>query len=180
MGTATSKYSLSLVLLLGLTACGDVVPSKDRWATGVQPSKFAYTTDALSDENFFCADEPNVLENYDDDLKETGRYTVCTARASAYQVRVHGHTYDSDSVCVFPARYVDRTHIVASLDSHGYPLVACASIAASASGLIYQFDNVSFNYAFIVEEAYKDQMQMCLFSQNPSMCPERYSKGKFR
>jgi hypothetical protein len=176
-----SKFILIAGALLVASGCGRIDPPNGLYAPSLESGTFSYTV-GNSDANFSCPTQPNVLEEYDDDLRDTGKFTVCSSRTSAFSIRVHGRTKSSDSICVFPAQYIDQTRIVAKVDSRGYPIVTCASasdIPAGGTGLVFEFANTNFNAVFIVERPYRDQMQMCLFSNNPYACPE-YSYGKFR
>jgi hypothetical protein len=176
-----TKFIVAALSLLAVTGCGEINHPNGLYVGDTEARTFAYSI-GQSDANFDCPTSPNVLEEYDDDLRETGTFSVCTAKTSAFRIRVHGKTKSNDSICVFPAQYIDRTRILAKPDSRGYPMSACASadsIPAGSSGLIFEFANTNFNAVFIVEAQDRDQMQMCLFSNNPFGCPE-YSYGKFR
>lgn len=168
------------VALLLVTGCGPLMPGDRYVATG--PARTFALSSGTSDANFSCPTAPNVLEEYDDDLLDTGKFSVCTSRSTIYTVRIHGQTKSGNEICVFPAQYIDSNHLISKLDSRGYPMVTCAStesIAAGTTGIVMNFENTNFNAAFIVERQYRDAMQMCLFSSSPHSCPE-YSYGKFR
>lgn len=175
-----------LVILLAAaaalsSACGNLVP-RERKASPAEyqglGSVSTITTPGLSSDAFSCAEQPNVLPDYDETFDGARRYTVCRSRNNQTDIQVHGQTAGSKSICVFPAQEINSTHIYAKPDLVTGGLVHhCAEI--TENGVIASFPNVNFNAAFIVEGEDFQQMQACLVVGNYWGCPN-YSYGKFR
>jgi hypothetical protein len=191
----TKLLSPKITALCGLialtaTSCGNYVGSTSvsriSTSSGVH---YGATADlsalsgggTTSDGNYTCPNTANVLSNSDSSYTTSaGRYTVCSQTSNLANIKVHGTTMGSNTICVFPIQQVDSSHVYFKPDlSTGLPYASCATITSSSSGLEFIFAGMSFNAVFIVDDIYKNQMQSCLANANPGACPV-YSYGQFR
>lgn len=139
--------------------------------------------------NYTCPNSPNALPNSDSSAySSAGKYSVCWQSSDISKIAVHGTTQGSNGICVFPIQYIDSSHVYFKPDvTTGLPYNSCATIGASSSttnssvgsALEFAFSGMSYNAVFIVDDADKYAMQMCLSNGSSGGCPV-YSYGKFR
>ena len=138
------------------------------------------SNDPYSDENYNCPTSPNVVPDYDYLFDGSGQYRVCKKKDSDSDILIHGRTSLSNSICIFPAHFVDVTTVYTRPDpmAPALPWFKCFQIAEA--GIFASFPNTSFNAVFIVERGAEYQMRDCLKNGgNYYTCPS-YSFGKFR
>src|SRR5262249_30566162 len=125
-----------------------------------------------------CPQSANVIPDYDTNLNGTDLFTVCTSKQNNYDLLIHGTTESSPTICIYPATYADATHIYYKPDVQtGGPLVTC--VAAQSGGDKVSFNGINYNYVFIVEQPYEDQMTTCLTTMSYEQCPH-FSAGQIR
>ncbi|OFZ21749.1 MAG: hypothetical protein A2X94_15795 [Bdellovibrionales bacterium GWB1_55_8] len=163
-----------------LSACGNLsVPSVKKVPAGSYVTGPLVSADSpTTDDGFTCPSKPNVVPDYDWSFDDSGQYTVCQKRESRADIKIHGTTSDSNTICIFPVQYVDDEHIYTKPDlTTGAPLAQCIQI--SPAGVFANFPDINFNAVFIVEKPYLAQMKTCLAAGNYYGCPA-YSYGVFR
>jgi hypothetical protein len=160
---------------IALTGCGrhDVmrVPQLDGYA-------YTGTPTSGTNSDYRCVNEPNVLPDYDWDLDGSGRYTVCPSTKAFSDILIHGSTSYGNEICVFPAQYIDDSHIYTKPTLSGTgPISAC--VQGTPNGAYASFQGVNYNAVFIVEKRDYQQMMECLIQRNYYFCPS-FSFGTFR
>jgi hypothetical protein len=174
--------SLWALLAVTATACGSFNEQRAKAPDGVYGSSTQLSQDPVPDaeRNFRCPDSPNAKPDYDRDFDGSGFYRVCPSLVSPYDVLIRGKTHSSDTICVWPAEYINQGTVYLKPDRPGgTPQVSCYNIHDNPNGVLASFLATRYNSVFVVEGQYKDQMAACLPGGNYFLCPP-YSFGKFR
>lgn len=138
----------------------------------------ATNSGAGSEDDYACPSTSNIEPDYDRWLDGSMTFTACKHLDSAFKILIHGKTRASDTICVYPAQYIDQRNVYLKPDLSGTgPLHQCMQI--SAAGVFVDFDRVNYNAVFIVEKSDESQMTNCLAGGNYALCPI-YSFGRFR
>ncbi|MCM2278276.1 MAG: hypothetical protein NDJ89_09390 [Oligoflexia bacterium] len=136
----------------------------------------AFESESASE--YACPSVSNVNPDYDRMLDGSGYFTVCPSNQDSSKLLIHGQTAESERICIFPAQYIDSRHIYWKPElAGGLPWTECA--LPTEQGAFAQFPGVNYNAVFIVEERFRDQMQLCLSNGDYYGCPA-YSFGRFR
>ncbi len=178
----------SLTLIVGLTGCGNIGPSGGRRAPEDAYSR-GLTTQGFADPQSYgataCQDRPyNVKPRSSSSYNGSGNYTACAIDGQSASVELHGETTSSDTICVFPGQYYapdqynDYPRVVWKVDQNGFPMYKCQSIS-NAGGSLFTFNLTNYDFVYVVELPWKDQMRTCLLQGNEYLCPN-YASGRFR
>lgn len=168
-----------LILGASVSGCANRLLSDDPYGAGNLSVSQDLSAPGNADlSQFQCPSNPNVLPEYDQHLDGTGQYTACASTASTADLLLHGQTVSSTAICVYPAQYVDATHIFTKPDpSTGAPIYSCQEI--SPDGVKVSFPSVNYNMVFVVEQPNRQAMSNCLITHDYTSCPV-YSYGRFR
>lgn len=134
-----------------------------------------------------CAGTQNVTpRNYLD--YNSGQFQICPNPQSQSDVLVVGNE-GTDQVCVFPAQVLNSgsgTQAIAwkpDPNAGGAPWYICEAPPPANSGLVFTFQGVSWNAAYVVSGRNVQAMQGCLiFGAGSQFCAQfpQYSYGTFR
>jgi len=121
-------------------------------------------------------------------LDGSGFYEVCTHNENANDIMIHGETYFSDQICVFPAEVIDSTGQIFLKQDIAHNSILYKCVRAEDGGAPVRFDFTNYNAFFIVEQPNFNQMLSCLTAPggpNYYACPNTsgsgyYSYGRFR
>jgi hypothetical protein len=179
MGKSTTVAKLFLMLLPVLTtACGQISmhgQSRPRVAD-VSSLRTLYSPE--TDISGTCRYEDVIVPDHDTWLDGSGYYSICPSSSNLTSVTIFGEAPEARQYCVFPAQVVDGGTIYPRMDRAGAPLVMCSNKAEG--GQVFEFDQTTFNAAFIVPYHDRIQMQACLATGNYHQCPKSFSYGQFR
>ncbi len=179
MGNTTKLAKLFLMLLPVLTtACGQISmhgQSRPR-VTDVSSLRTLYSPE--TDTSGTCRHEEVIVPDNDTWLDGSGYYSVCPSSTKQTSVTIFGEAPEARQYCVFPAQVVDGGAIYPILDRTGIPMIMCSN--KSDGGQVFEFDQATFNAAFIVPYQGRLQMQACLGTGNYHQCPKSFSYGQFR
>jgi hypothetical protein len=133
-----------------------------------------------------ASDQYNVVPNYNYNNNGTGYFQVCVDSSSTSDVLVNGKgsALPNDAICVFPVESTNTGTATEQTDwipgPNGVPLAQCMTAGGLSANTVFNFAGVTWNAAFIVDATQQQQMIECLYYDDPSMCPQQYSYGKFR
>ena len=187
-----NKYFVILIpaVVLVLSGCGNVAKAR-LWsskvsnvgspATAADGNGTITGTGIVTQTDYICPGTQNILPDWDIWFDGSNRFSACTNQKTYSSILIRGRLASGTSICVFPAQYVDATHIytkpVASGATQGLPEFICKPMADA--GVIFDYTGITYNYLFIVAEADSNSMQGCLKLGSYYSCPS-YSYGKFR
>jgi hypothetical protein len=170
---------LALALTISLSSCGMGYrpPYKLRLQSMELVGAGPLDTDNR-DPNYYCGSKANVEPDWEWSLDGAGYYTICPSKTVYSNILVHGQTSLTNTICIFPAEYIDDRNIFTKPDLQtGGPMHKC--VTATDRGVYTAFAGVRYNAAFIVESPHVEQMYACLVQRDSVTCP-RYSFGIFR
>lgn len=188
----TGDFRKSKIILLGLvlsgatSSCGNSGPEAS--VEKVNPASYngnttsnSVTAAASSSSipgQYECPTSNNVIPNYDVHFNGTDYFMVCPSVKAKSDILIHGTTYSSNTICVFPIQYNSYNNIYPFTDTTtGLPAVQC--VQAATSGAFVSFPGLSYNAVMIVEQPSEAQLSSCLSADNFYACPF-YSFGQFR
>lgn len=175
-------YHKISLFLVGLTFAGCTNGPGNKQITGFADPDSGNSLVSPLEENFDCPFEDNVTPMEDWMLDGSGHFEVCPSKKNAAEILIHGQTYASDTICVFPVEWIDSSSVFVKPDlTNGAILYKCGK--ATSKGTTVKFENTDYNSVFIVESPYVQQFLKC--AEGKDVCPETpytgyYSFGKFR
>ncbi|MEK6704842.1 MAG: hypothetical protein AABZ06_03560, partial [Bdellovibrionota bacterium] len=149
MVTHLATLSLAVTAVLITSGCGQISspPNVRKASVESYQGLNQLSPSTASNDSYNCPDKSNIVPDYDSELDGSGFYTACINKDSQNSILIHGRTLNSNSICIFPAQYIDQDHVYTKpeLLPNGQavgPLSQCVDTADG--GIMVNFENINY------------------------------------